>query len=157
MSRAWRSGVWKFRVQSSGSRSLAIPVSEFHNMEIHEGNEHRESSNKSKFGDLELQGSEFWGSGARSLVFPISEFCNMVIHEGNEHRESRNKSQRLDIQHSSSQSGQRWSLDIWSSEFPILEPHNMGYEGGKPRRTQEQEARVWKSSIWSFSASNLST
>ena len=86
-------------------------------MVIHEGNEHRESSNESKFGDLEFRGSEFWESGAQSLVFPVSEFHDMVIHEGNEHREGRNKSWRLDIQDSSSWSGWRWSLDIQSLEF----------------------------------------
>ena len=116
-SRVCRSGVWNFRVQSSGSWSLAFPVSEFHNMVIHEGNEHRESSNESKFGDPEFGGSEFWESRAQSLVFPISEFHDMVIHKGNKHREGRNKSQRLDIQDSSSRSGWRWSLDIRSSEF----------------------------------------
>src|ERR1700731_4867055 len=39
-------GVRNFRVWSSGAQSLGFPISEFCNMVIHEGNEHRESSNK---------------------------------------------------------------------------------------------------------------
>src|ERR1700731_1036891 len=80
-----------FRVWSSGARSLGSPVSEFRNMAIHKGNESKESSNKSQFGDPEYGSLEFWESGAQSSAFPISEFRNMVIHEGNEHRESSNK------------------------------------------------------------------
>src|ERR1700730_10961202 len=129
-------GVRNFRVWSSGAQSLGSPISEFRNMAIHKGNEHKESSNKSQFGDPEYGSPEFWESGARSSAFPISEFHNMVIHEGNEHRESSNKGQRLDIQHFPSRSGWRRSSDIRSSEFPISEPCIMGYEGGKPGRTQ---------------------
>src|ERR1700731_4867054 len=102
----------------------------------------------------ELQSLELWSS-----EFGISHL--RVLQHGNPRRKRAQgklkQGQRLDIQHSPSWSGWRQSSDIRSLESPFSEPHKMGYEGGEPGRTQEQGARVQKSSIRSFPASNLST